>query len=398
MDGTILQHKVSQIAVRDEEFNPILHGGKLFQQWAVDSHLQVEANNLNFVKMNQNRLREENYTNLNDHINNANGVVQVGRSVILPSTFQGSPRNMRERYMDAMALVTKFGKPDLFVTMTCNSSWNKIKYNLLPRQTAADRPDLVSRVFKLKLNALLEDIVTKSCFETVLAYCHSIEFQKRGLPHAHILIILENKEIAGDPQEIDKFVCAELPDPVTEPHLYATVTKCMLHGPCGADNPNAPCMDGNTCTKGYPKEFIQNTMCNADGYPLYRRRQGPTHRAQNRIFDNRNIVPYNKFLSYKYDCHINVEICSSIRAVKYIFKYIYKGYDCAQLEIIQENNEITQYLNGRYVSAPEAVWRLLEFKMHDKSHSIIRLPVHLEFQQPVYFEEGNEHAALQNAQ
>ena len=46
----MLQHKVSQIAVRDEEFNPILHGGKLFQQWAVDSHLQVEANNLDFVK------------------------------------------------------------------------------------------------------------------------------------------------------------------------------------------------------------------------------------------------------------------------------------------------------------------------------------------------------------
>lgn len=51
------------------------------------------------------------------------------------------------------------------------------------------------------------------------------------------------------------------------------------------------------------------------------------------VIDNRWVVPYNKWLSQKYNCHINVEVCASIEAVKYIYKYVYKGPDRAQVEI-----------------------------------------------------------------
>jgi hypothetical protein len=61
---------------------------------------------------------------------------------------------MRRRYMDAMALVRKFGKPDNFLTMTCNPNWNEIKDELYPGQTPQDRPDLVTRVFRAKLEEL----------------------------------------------------------------------------------------------------------------------------------------------------------------------------------------------------------------------------------------------------
>src|ERR1700733_4268774 len=81
-----------------------------------------------------------------------------GRAVILPSTFIGSPRNMAQNYQDAMAIVRKYGKPDLFITMTCNPNWPEILQNVRPNQSPADRPDLTSRVFKMKLDALLEDI------------------------------------------------------------------------------------------------------------------------------------------------------------------------------------------------------------------------------------------------
>lgn len=94
------------------------------------------------------------------------------------------------------------------------------------------------------------------------------------------------------------------------------------------------------------------------------------------MFSNAFVVPYNKYLLAKFNYHINVEVCTSIKSVKYIFKYIYIGYDCAEIEMTN-NNEINQFLNTRYVSAPEAMWRLLENKMHDRSHDIIRLPVHL---------------------
>lgn len=78
--------------------------------------------------------------------------------VILPSTFNGSPRAMNENYQDAMALVRKFGKPDLFITMTCNPSWQEITNNLEGLQKVEHRPDLVSRVFQIKLKSLQNDL------------------------------------------------------------------------------------------------------------------------------------------------------------------------------------------------------------------------------------------------
>ena len=78
--------------------------------------------------------------------------------------------------------------------------------------------------------------------------------------------------------------------------------------------------------------------------------------------DNRWIVPYNPYLSQKYDCHINVEICSSICSVKYLYKYIYKGSDCTIVSIKKDDkNEIANYLNTRYISAIEKCGRLFNF-------------------------------------
>jgi hypothetical protein len=79
---------------------------------------------------------------------------KVGKRIVLSASFIGGPRDMRRRYMDAMALVRKFGKPDIFLTMTCNPNWDEIRRELLPRQTPQDRPDLVVRVFHVKLQEL----------------------------------------------------------------------------------------------------------------------------------------------------------------------------------------------------------------------------------------------------
>ena len=80
---------------------------------------------------------------------------------------------------------------------------------------------------------------------------------------------------------------------------------------------------------------------------------------------------------------------------------MYKGHDCANIEVTESNeynhDEVTKYLDTRYISAPEAYWRLAEYKMHEKSHSIIRLALHMPKQQPVYFSEGNHEAAAKSA-
>ena len=68
--------------------------------------------------------------------------------------------------------------------------------------------------------------------------------------------------------------------------------------------------------------------------------------------------------------------------IKYLFKYMYKGSDAANLVIAQKNgiydhDEIKQYQNTRYVSSMEATYKLFEFQTEFKSHTVYRLPVHL---------------------
>jgi hypothetical protein len=112
--------------------------------------------------------------------------------------------------------------------------------------------------------------------------------------------------------------------------------------------------------------------------------------------DNRWVVPYNVYLSTKYDAHINVEVCNNIHAVKYIFKYVYKGHDRAIVEISRHNDdategnvveidEIKKYLDCRYVFASEAMWRIFKFDMHEWFPAIERLQYHLPNQQMVLF-------------
>ena len=101
---------------------------------------------------------------------------------------------------------------------------------------------------------------------------YTIEFQKRGLPHAHILLFLDKKDKPSEAASVDSIICAEIPDKNEEPDLYDLVQSLMIHGPCGEAKPKAPCMQNKTCSKYFPKPFVDQTMIDEDGYPTYRRR------------------------------------------------------------------------------------------------------------------------------
>jgi len=108
-----------------------------------------------------------------------------------------------------MACCRVMGKPTLFVTMTTNPKWAEIQENLLPGQTAINRPDIVSRVFALKLKQLLHDLDVGKFFGAIDAMVHVVEYQKRGLPHAHILLILKVDDKPRCADDYDAIVCAE---------------------------------------------------------------------------------------------------------------------------------------------------------------------------------------------
>lgn len=131
-----------------------------------------------------------------------------------------------------------------------------------------------------------------------------------------------------------------------------------------------------------------------DGYALYKRRVGVVAMVRGKPIHNGRIVPYNPYLLLKYNCHINVEVCASVQSVKYLFKYVYKGHDCANINIKDSNvlsqDEIQTHLDSRYVSAPEAAWRLFGNDMHAQSHSVERLAVHLPGMQYVVFNPNAE--------
>ncbi|XP_065661014.1 uncharacterized protein LOC136084620 [Hydra vulgaris] len=171
-----------------------------------------------------------------------------------------------------MAIIKKYGKPNLFITFTYNPKWCEITENLYSSQTANDTPDLVIRVFKLKLNNILFDIFKHSVLRKVVTHVQVIELQKRGLPHAHILLHFANDDNLETAHDINNFISAEILDPIVKRDLYDVVKTCMIHGPCGILNPNSPCIKDRVCSKNYPKEFNANTVAVHNGYPCYRRR------------------------------------------------------------------------------------------------------------------------------
>ena len=221
--------------------------------------------------------------------------------------------------MDAMALVAKYGKPDLFITITCNPAWPEITRSLEPGQSVSNRPDLVARVFQMRLEAFMNDIDKKNHFGEVIAFTYTVEFQKRGLPHAHILLIIDERSKLRTRDHVDKFVVAEMPNPQLFPNLFRAVTSFNTHkcqpGRCKAD-PNSE------CARGFPKAYTKETDVMTDLYPLYRRRNDELTEFEGHTIDNRFVVPYNPKLTMRHQSHINVEVCSSINSVKYFDKYI----------------------------------------------------------------------------
>jgi hypothetical protein len=295
---------------------------KLALEFYCDAFAQVEARNLAFHRLasQQAKYVKSSARTIMDQLNSDNAHI-IGTPVVLPSSFPNSPRFYHNLYLDALALPRKFGKPDLFITMTANPQWREIQDAIPPGSHWKHHQDIVARVFYMKLKAMMDVIVKNKLFGEVLGFCYRIEWQARGMPHAHILIILKTK--IESPRHIDSVVWAEIPCPVKYPILHAIVMQRMIHSPCDM-NTESPCRqktkDGQ-CRRHFPKEFNTVTTLVGDGYPQYRRRGLFSVIRNGQTIDDRWVVPYNPYLLEVFDCHINVEVCASKKCFKYVYVF-----------------------------------------------------------------------------
>lgn len=370
---------------KENPYGPLLQMGKLSQQLFINGFADIESERLNFLQLNQERLQAEKY----DIQNRFNRKAQAqghekGVVVVLPSTHQQSTRCMKENCADAMAIFNHHKTmPHLFITFTANPKWkeivdalNQVGQTCDPRQ----RPDIICRVFKLKLDHFVETVCKNGLLGPALCWVYTIEFQKRGLPHAHMLLALENPLAPNTIEMVDRLCSGELPDPEECPNLHIKVSRFLHHGPCA---PNL-CQDGQgRCKKRFPKPETQETYSVPMDYPALMRRTQ---------HDPRNIwiVPYTPILITMYNAHINTMVTAFMRAnIKYPFKYTYKGFDTATIEIRDGTavyNEIKAYISGRYLSACESFWRIYQFEMGKMSHSVVRLRLHLENSTEIFIE------------
>ncbi|RCV12177.1 hypothetical protein SETIT_2G248800v2 [Setaria italica] len=321
-------------------------GDDLGNQFAVDTYIKIESSHLDYIRTHQDDLRADLYQGLVDSLHAGKGQGDaVGKRTVLCTSFIGGPLDEASRY----------GKLDIFLTMTCNPSWDEIKNKLYPDQTTQDHPDLVTRVFRAKLEELKTRLMENDILGKVKAYVYVVEFQRRGLRHAHWLLIMKRKYKLMCPEQHDLLVSTELPDKNKYSEMYKMVTKHMMHGL----NPNCPCTKGrSSCNNRYPHPFCETTSQGKDSYPIYKRSDnGRKEWIQGHVLDSQWVVPYNTYLLRTFNCHINVEACGSIKYVKYLFKYIYNGYDRASVAMREGDklddkgnvDEIKQYRDARWL-------------------------------------------------
>ncbi|KAG3121785.1 hypothetical protein C6341_g27244 [Phytophthora cactorum] len=273
-DGDIVRRNKRGMSLREHvayrlyqkcDDQSVLHqGGRQFQQYCVGQRAKCEQEQLRWVAAQQSEIRADLYSGLNDSLMSESTTVlgegeallseynrsahilqhpdqprqrdnhflnQIGKRVIFPSSHSGGPRSMFKSYQDSMTIVRVYRRSDAFITMTCSPTWEEKMEKIPGGQTAQDRPDIVARVWQLKFGAELKDLD-----EGVLGHVHAriyeVEFQKRGLPHAHILVILAEEDEPRTRQIIDNMVSAELPDKEQNP-LFREVHKGFPKAPIG---------------------------------------------------------------------------------------------------------------------------------------------------------------------
>ena len=241
--------------------------GRLTNEYIVDMFSRDLECRLNYIRTNQLRLRCEDAALMDT------SSLESTENIYLPASFLGSRCWASNQIADSLAIAATKGNPTFFIMMTCNSNWPEIQSQLRSGQDFTDIPVVVVRVFKRKLAHLLQTLKTIMFPHAgrVLYCIHSIEFQKRGLPHAHILVKFMSDCV--HPNDIDSVVSVEVP---LDPQDALLVNTFMVHNhPSPNHPPSKYCQyklpDGTrSCHFKYPKPLQPTTTVDPEGHIHYR--------------------------------------------------------------------------------------------------------------------------------
>jgi hypothetical protein len=272
----------------------------------------------------------------------------IGRIYQMPRTTRQSSKNVHLNITRAMAIRKAVNpKCGMFVTFTFNCKCTEIVELIGSSANPADCPDLCCRISTAKFRQLLKAVSGPSgLFGPVKAWTWSLEYQKRGNKHWH-LVLMNDPSDRVDPNSaeyVDQYISARIPDK-PEPgdpnydaklYYYNLVVSLYIHD-C-EDNENAACRVGRPdgqCRFGFPKRFSTYTTVNSDtGEPVTYARPSPENGGnyfvkryaggRQRVIDNRYVVPHNRTLTMLTGSHVCVEFITKYSIWFYLFKYNYK--------------------------------------------------------------------------
>ena len=290
----------------------------------------------------------------------------------IPASFMGSQAWASDQVADSLALARDRGGPTFFITMTSNPKWPEIAERLRPGQHFTDIPSVVCRAFHVRLQ-YLKAFLTRH-FGEVVYMVTVVEFQKRGLPHAHILV-----KVSPEPplHVLDSILSAELPAERDNPRLRAAILETNMHSRNHLTRVGSRCNKNGRCIYNFPQPLSERTTIDGRGRVHLRRRKE----------EDRWVVPHIPSLLLYLGCHIHVDVCSSVTAFMYLYKYLFKGPDKTQFRLQTAadgsttavvDDEFEDYITGRYLSSSEAVYRIFSFHITSKQPAVRCLPVHLE--------------------
>lgn len=348
---------------------------RLHPRWLAWSYLQLEKirnhqNNQRIWRQNQadkvyrpptaaELIKQSTYSN--------EPIIDESITTTLPTFIRTGDAYFHEKLLHVNTMISSFGLPSLFITLTMAESHWKHLHKILKVSDNHDtiptnRPLHTTLHFIYRLQQLKNNVWKNpehSEWGNITNFFERVEFQNRGAAHTHGVYWV-SKTIEEMINE--NLIRSDLPDPNTEPELYEKVKANQIHT-CSSkcDGPAAP---GHTCKKGFPHPFSSCTYFDTDTQRYIYKCTKP---------EDQWVVPYHPQTLMVWNAHMNIQYVSSRKLASYLMKYIAKS-EPSHVFNIKEGDKFREHVVARRLGAMELMFLILGETICNSSCAVTYLP------------------------